>query len=298
MKIVECVPNFSEGRRKEVLDAIVDAITGVEGIKLLGREMDADHNRAVITFIGEPEQVKRAAFNGIAKASELIDLNIHEGEHPRIGAADVVPFVPIQDVSVAECVELAKALGAEVAEELGIPVYLYEKAATSPERENLAKIRKGQFEGLKTAIAADPARAPDYGPPQLHPTAGATVIGVREPLIAYNINLGTDDVEIAQKIAKAVRHISGGLRYVKALGFEIKERGIVQVSMNLTNYKKTPVFRVFEMVKSEAERYGVPVIGSELIGLIPLDAIVAVADHYLRFEEFKAEQVLERKIWD
>ncbi len=297
-KIIECVPNFSEGRRKTVVDAIVDAITSVEKIQLLDREMDADHNRAVITFIGAPAAVTRAALEGMRKATELIDLNTHEGEHPRMGATDVVPFIPIAGVTVEECVTLANELATTVADELGIPIYLYEKAATRPERRNLAKVRKGQFEGLKEAIKTDPDRKPDHGPSELHETAGATAIGVREPLIAYNINLGTDDIAIAKRIARAVRHSSGGLRFVKAMGFEIKERGIVQVSMNLTNYKNTPMFRVFEMVKTEAARYGVPVIGSEVIGLIPLDALMDVADYFLRLESFQSDQILERRIWE
>jgi glutamate formiminotransferase len=297
-KIVECVPNFSEGRRTDVIESIVNEVKSVEGVRLLDYEYDGDHNRSVVTFVGEPEKVKEAAYKAISKASELIDMNKHKGEHPRIGASDVVPFIPISEVTMDDCVNLAKELGEEVAGKLNIPVFLYEAAAAKPERKNLANIRKGQYEGLKEDIKKDPERKPDFGPDELHPTAGATVIGARMPLVAYNVNLGTDDIEVAKKIAKAIRFKDGGLRYVKALGFEIKERNIVQVSMNLTNYEKTPVFRVFEMIRTEAERFGVPVIGSEVIGLIPMNALIEVADHYLKLEDFKKDQVLENKLWE
>jgi len=295
-KLVECVPNFSEGRRPEVIDAIVGEIEKVSGVRLLDREMDKDHNRAVITFIGEPQAVKQAAFFACAKAAELIDMNQHQGEHPRIGATDVIPFVPISGVTMEECVELARELGKEIAEKLQVPVYLYEKAATRPERENLAKIREGQYEGLKVEIETNPEKAPDFGTPRMHPTAGATVVGARDPLIAYNINLDTSNLEIAKKIAKTVRFRDGGLRYVKASGFAIKERGIVQVSMNLVNYLGTPIQQAFEMVKREAERYGVNVVGSEIVGLVPLNALVDVAEYYLRLENFKRDQILETRI--
>ncbi len=297
-KIVECVPNFSEGQKKEVIEAIANQIKGVEGVRLLDYEHDKDHNRSVMTFVGEPKAVKLAAFAACAKAAELIDLNKHHGEHPRIGATDVIPFIPISDCSMEECVDLARNLGSEIAEKLNIPVYLYEHAATRPERQNLANIRKGEYEGLKEAIQKDPKRKPDYGPSSLHPTAGATVVGARMPLIAYNVNLGTDDIGIAKSIAKAIRHSSGGLRYVKALGLEIKEQGIVQVSMNLTNYQKTPIFRVFEMIRSEADRYGVEILGSEVIGLIPQNALVDAADFYLRIENFNKLQILENRLWE
>jgi glutamate formiminotransferase len=296
MKIVECVPNFSEGRRPEVLDDIVGTMTAVEGARLLDKEMDADHNRAVVTIIGEPEAVVEAAFRGIERARDLIDLTKHEGEHPRMGATDVCPFVPVKDVTMDECVELARKLGQRVGEELEIPVYLYEAAATSPARENLANVRKGQFEGLRDEIGTNPAKVPDYGPNRIHPTAGAIAIGAREFLVAYNINLGTDDISIAKTIAKSVRFAGGGLRYVKAMGFEIKDRGIVQVSMNMVNYRGTPLFRVYEMVKTEAERYGVPVIGCEIVGLVPLDALIDCADFYLRLENFKRDQILENRL--
>jgi glutamate formiminotransferase len=295
-KLVECVPNFSEGRRKKVVDAIADMARGVEGVRVLDVEMDASHNRMVLTFVGEPEKAKEAAFACASKAVELIDLNEHKGEHPRIGAVDVIPFIPISDVKMEDCVELAKSLGEEIADKLRVPVYLYEEAATRPERKNLANIRKGQFEGLKDEVRANPDRAPDYGPSELHPTAGATVVGAREPLIAYNINLGSDDVSIAKAIAKAVRHKDGGLRFVKALGFKTDRENVVQVSMNLVNYKKTPIFRVFEMVKSEAERYGVPIVGSEIVGLVPEDALVGCSEHYLKLENFQKSQILEYKL--
>ena len=295
-KIVECVPNFSEGRRTEVVGEIVAAIKEAQGAVLLDRESDADHNRSVITFVAPPERVVDAALAGARKAAELIDLNHHSGEHPRMGAVDVVPFIPISGVTMEECIALARQCGERMWRELGIPVYLYEKAATRLERENLATVRKGQFEGIRDDIARNPSRLPDYGEARVHPTAGITAVGARPPLIAYNINLGTSDITIATKIARAVRHQNGGLRYVKALGFELKDRGIVQVSMNMVNFEGTPLFRVFEMVRSEAERYGVPVIGSEIVGLVPQQALNAVADFYLRLEGFGEEQILERRL--
>ncbi|UCD92025.1 MAG: glutamate formimidoyltransferase [Methanobacteriota archaeon] len=294
--IVECVPNFSEGRRKEVVDAIADAARNVQGVRVLDVEMDPSHNRAVLTFVGEPDKVREAAFACASKAAEQIDLNNHTGEHPRVGATDVIPFIPISDVTMHDCVELAKSLGAEIAEKLGIPVYLYEEAATRPERKNLAKVREGQFEGLKEEIKTNPDRAPDFGPSELHPTAGATVVGAREPLIAYNINLGTGDVKIAKAIAKAVRFSSGGLKHVKALGFETDRENVVQVSMNLVNYKETSIFKVFEMVNSEAEKHGASVIGSEIVGLVPENALVDCAEQYLMLEDFEKSQILEYKL--
>ena len=296
MKLVECVPNFSEGRRPEVLESIVGAMTAVEGVRLLDKEMDADHNRAVVTIVGEPEAVLEGAFQGMSKAAELIDLTGHDGEHPRMGATDVVPFVPVKGVTMDECVELARKLGERVGEELSIPVFLYESACTRPGRQNLAKVRKGQFEGLCEEIGTNPAKEPDFGPCKIHPTAGATAIGARPFLVAYNINLGTSDVSIAKTIAKSIRHSGGGLRHVKAMGFEIKDRGIVQVSINMVNFKGTPLFRAFDMVRSEAERYGVPVIGSEIVGLVPADALIDCAEYYLRLEDFKRDQVLESRL--
>jgi glutamate formiminotransferase/formiminotetrahydrofolate cyclodeaminase len=291
-RIVECVPNFSEGRRHEVVEQIKAAIASVAGVKLLDEEMDADHNRSVLTFAGKPEAVGEAAFKAIEEAAALIDMDQHEGEHPRIGATDVVPFVPISGVTMEECVELARRLGERVGSELGIPVYLYEKAATRPERVNLANVRRGEYEALKEEIATRPERKPDFGPSRVG-KAGATVIGAREPLIAYNVYLDTDDLKMAQAIARAVRHSSGGLRFVKALGLYIEQRGLVQVSMNLTDYRRTPVFRVVEMIRREAQRYGASVVSSELVGLIPLQALLDAAEYYLQIEEFKQEMVLE-----
>lgn len=296
-KLVECVPNFSEGRRAEVVEAIVHAVRSVDGVRLLDYSMDPDHNRSVLTFTGEPGPVKEAAFRSIAEASRLIDMEKHVGEHPRIGATDVVPFVPVKGVSMEECVLLARELGKQVADELGIPVYLYGEAATRPDRINLAEVRKGQYEGLKEEIV-HPDRWPDFGAPRMHPKAGATVIGARKFLIAYNINLGTSDVSIAKKIANVVRGSSGGLVNVRALGVMLHERNIVQVTMNLVDYEKTSLHATFNMVESEARRYGVPVIGSEVIGLVPLDALLDVVEHYLRFERFSRDQVLEARLWE
>ncbi len=295
-KIVECVPNFSEGRRPEVIEAIVKEIKSVPGVMLLDKEMDADHNRAVITFVGGPDEVKSAAFKAISRATELIDMNKHTGEHPRMGATDVVPFIPISEVTQRDCVILAEQLAKEVAQKLNIPIYLYEAAAKRPDRVNLAQVRRGEYEGIKAEIETNPDRKPDYGPSRMHPTAGATVMGARMPLIAFNVYLGTPYVGIAKKIAKVIRFSGGGLRYVKALGFEIKERGLAQISMNLVNYRKTPVFRAFEMIKAEAQRYGVPIISSEIVGLTPQDALFDVAEYYLKLEDLKKEQVLESKL--
>ncbi len=295
-RIVECVPNFSEGRRPEVIEQIVGEIRSVNGVSMLDQEMDADHNRAVVSFVGEPEAVLEAAFKAVKKAAELIDLNQHKGEHPRIGATDVVPFVPISGVNQAECIELARRLAKKIADELSIPTYLYELAATRPDRQDLAVIRSGEFEGLREAIRTDPNRAPDFGRPELHPTAGATVVGVRAPLIAYNVYLGTTDLKVAEKIAKAIRHRNGGYRFVKALGFAIKERNCVQVSINMTDYTQTPLYRVFETVKREAERYGVNVLESEIVGLVPQAALNACAQFYLQLNSFSRDQILENKL--
>ncbi len=292
--LVECVPNFSEGRRPEVVDMIKQAIAGVRDVYVLDYHSDEDHNRSVITFVGPPAAVEEAAFQAISKASQLIDLNEHEGEHPRIGAADVVPFVPISDVSMGDCVEIARRLGERVGEELNIPVYLYEEAATRPDRKRLENIRRGEYEGLKAEIGVDPDREPDYGPSKLG-SAGATVIGAREFLIAYNVYLTTDDKEIADKIARAVRWSSGGLRYVKALGMLVDGRA--QVSMNLTNFRSTPLARVVEFIRREAARYGVAVHHSELVGLIPQDALVGAAVWYTQMDQFEPDQVLERRLY-
>jgi len=295
-KLVECVPNFSEGRRPEVIDAICNAITSVDGAVLLDKEMDYDHNRAVVTFVSHPKVAVEAAFEGYRKAAELIDMTTHEGEHPRMGACDVCPFIPLSDMTIEETVELANRLGRKVGEELQIPVYLYEDAASTPKRRNLAKVRTGEYEGIRDAIEIDSARKPDYGPAKMNLKAGATAIGVRFPLVAYNVYLDTNKKWIADKIADAVRSLRGGYRFVKALGFEIKERDQVQISMNLVDYTKTPIFRVFETIKSEAARYGVNVTSSEIIGLVPNDAIIDAADFYLRFENFSKDQILEEKL--
>ncbi len=292
-QIIECVPNFSEGRRKSIVDAIVNAIQSVDGVVLLDRSSDPDHNRSVITFVGDSKAVAEAAYRGIAKAAELIDMTKHKGEHPRMGAADVVPFVPISGASMQDCVQIARGLGKRVGAELGIPVYLYEEAAARPERHNLEDVRRGEYEGIKESIAKDPARKPDFGPAKLG-KAGAVAIGARPPLVAYNVYLDSGDVEIAKKIASAVRHSSGGLRYVKGAGFLVD--GKAQVSMNLTDFRKTPVARVMELVRREALRHGTQIARSELIGLIPQDALEDAAAWYLQLRDFDRQQVLERRM--
>ncbi|WML34728.1 glutamate formimidoyltransferase [Clostridium sp. OS1-26] len=294
-KLVECVPNFSEGRDKEIIEKIVDEVRKTEGVKLLDYCSDKDHNRSVVTMIGGPEEVKEAAFKLIKKASELIDMSKHEGAHPRMGATDVVPFIPIKDLTTEECVELAKELGKRVGEELNIPVYLYEDAATAPERQNLANIRKGQYEGFFEKIK-QPEWKPDFGPNEMNEKSGATVIGARFPLIAYNVNLGTDNIEIANAIARKIRHINGGLRYAKAVGVMLTERNIAQVSINLVQYEKTAIYTAQEMVKMEAKRYGVPVVGAEVIGLVPMKALIDCAEYYLQIENFDINQVLESRL--
>jgi glutamate formiminotransferase / formiminotetrahydrofolate cyclodeaminase len=291
--LVECVPNFSEGRDAAKVDAIVEAMK-VAGVYLLDREMDADHNRCVITLVGEREAIQEAAIRGVGKAAELIDLTQHQGAHPRMGAADVVPFIPIEGVTVEDCVAMAKHVGSEIARRFAIPVYLYEAAATSPERQNLENIRRGQFEGIRDEIATNPARKPDYGEPRVHPTAGATVVGARKFLIAYNVFLNTADVEVAKKIAKAVRFSSGGMRFVKGAGFLV--RGMAQVSMNLTDFEQTPIHRVFELVKREAARYGVMPVSSEIVGLIPKAALEQAAEWFLQVENFDSSLILENRL--
>lgn len=295
--LVECVPNFSEGRDKTKVDALVEALCSVPGVSLLDRKMDADHNRCVITIAGPKEAVAEAALRGVGKAAELIDLTRHQGAHPRIGAADVVPFVPVEGVSIDDCVELARQVGERIWKEFRIPVYLYEEAATRPDRVNLENIRRGQFEALREEVGTNPDRRPDFGAAQLHPTAGATVVGARKFLIAYNINLNTPDVDIAKRIARAIRFSSGGLRYVKAMGVDLKARGLAQVSINLTDFERTPVFRVFEIVKREAARYGVSIVGSEIVGLVPKKALEQTADFFLQLENFDPQkQVLENRL--
>lgn len=295
--VVECVPNFSEGRRKEVIDKIVYSIRSVPGIKVLDVEMDPDHNRSVVTFVGGKDNIQEAAFRGARAARELIDLTKHQGQHPRIGALDVCPFVPISGVSMEDCVAIANRVGARIAKELKVPVYLYEAAAKRPDRKNLENIRKGQFEGLKEAILTDDSRYPDYGPRMLHPTAGATAVGARMPLIAFNMNLRTADLKVAKEIAKKIRASSGGMPNVKALGFMLEHRGMAQVSMNLTDYTTTPLHEVIEAVEKEAAARGVEIAEGELIGLIPLDALCDVAARFLRMGNLSSSQVLERRIW-
>ena len=294
-KIVECVPNFSEGRRANVVDEIVQAMT-LRGVKILGREMDANHNRSVITLAGEPRAVEDAVFRGIQTAARLIDLDAHCGEHPRIGATDVVPFVPIRGVTMDDCVAMARRLGERVARELAIPVYLYERAATRSERRDLASIRHGEYEVLKQEIATNPEREPDFGPKKIG-KAGATVIGARPFLIAYNVNLATDDVQIAKDIAKVVREKGGGLPSIKALGFELKDRGIVQVSMNLTDFNVTGILKAFDTVKAEAEQRGVSVLESEVVGLVPVEALTQLAAHALKLPALQVNQVVEMKLF-
>ncbi len=296
IRLVECVPNFSEGRRKEVINQIITEISSVASVTMLDHSMDGDHNRAVVTFVCPPEDAVEACYRGIKKAAELIDMQKHHGEHPRMGATDVCPFIPISGIKVSEAVELARKLGERVGNELEIPVFLYESAATTPARENLADVRKGEYEGLIEAIEKDPARRPDFGPARMNLKSGATAIGVRFPLVAYNVYLDTNRVSVASKIADAVRFLRGGYRFVKAMGFMIKERNCTQVSMNLVNYTQTPIFRVFETIKSEAARYGVNVLSSEIVGLVPQEALFDVAEFYLQLEGFSAEQVLEEKI--
>ncbi|MBI5352466.1 MAG: glutamate formimidoyltransferase [Chloroflexi bacterium] len=293
--LIECIPNFSEARRPEIIDQIVAAIQSVSEVKLLDRSSDFDHNRTVLTFAGSPAGVEEAAFRAIKIAAELINLDQHTGAHPRIGATDVCPFVPLSDATMADCIAIAQRLGKRVGSELSIPVYLYEAAATRAENTNLENIRKGQYEGLKLEIESDPNRKPDFGPSKLG-TAGATVIGARNPLVAFNVYLTTDDVTIAKKIAKSIRHSTGGLRYVKGLGLLVDGRA--QVSMNLTNFRETPVARVVETIRREAKRYGVGIHHSELVGLIPQEALVDAAVWYTQLDQFDKEQILETRLFD
>ncbi|HLJ68161.1 MAG TPA: glutamate formimidoyltransferase [Chloroflexota bacterium] len=296
LKLLESVPNFSEGRRPAVVDKIVAAARAVPGVRVLDVHSDQDHNRSVLSLLGQSSAVQEAVFQAISTATRLIDLREHSGEHPRVGATDVVPFIPIGDSTMDDAVSAARALGDRVVRELEIPVYFYEEAATGPERQNLENIRRKGFEELREAIEFDDSRIPDLGPRRLHPSAGAIVIGARGPLIAYNIYLDTDDVTVAKAIAKAVRHSGGGLRHVKALGIDIPARRQVQVSMNLTNYRRSAVYTVFEMVKAHAESHGVRITHSEVVGLIPLDALVDAARFYLRLHEFERDQILESKL--
>ena len=294
-KLIECVPNFSEGRNREKIEKIVDSFRGLEGVKLLDYQRDKDHNRLVVTVIGEPEKLKSALINAMQAAIEIIDLRKHKGQHPRMGAVDVVPFIPLKNVSMAEAVNISKEVAGIVSERFELPVFLYEEAAARPERKNLAEIRKGQFEGMADKVK-QPKWIPDYGPGKIHPSAGVTAIGARMPLIAFNVNLDTDKLEIADSIARKVRNISGGLRFCKGIGIEMRERGNVQVSMNMTDFSRTALYRVFELIRIEALRYGVNIIGSEIIGVVPMAAIIDTAAYYLRLENFSIEQVLENSL--
>ena len=294
-KIIECVPNFSNGRDEAVLESIVEAFRGKQDLKLLDYEADKDHNRSVVTVIGTPESLIPAVLEAVGTATKLIDLNHHEGAHPRMGATDVIPFIPIKNSTMEECIELSKTLGKKIAEIYNIPVFLYEKSASSAERENLSNIRKGQFEGMNEKIKL-PEWKPDFGNTEIHPTAGVVAVGCRMPLVAFNVNLNTSNKEIADKIAKKVRYIGGGLRYVKAMGVELHDRGIVQVSMNMTDYTKTSLYQSFEMVKMEAARYGVSVVGSEVIGLAPMASLIDVASYYLQIENFDFRQIIESRL--
>jgi glutamate formiminotransferase len=296
-KIIECVPNFSEGRNLENIEKIVEPFRGKDGVKLLDYQKDEAHNRLVATVVGEPDALKKAVIEAMSRAIDLIDLRTHQGQHPRMGATDVVPFIPLKNISMEEAVEFSKEVAKEAAKKLSLPIFLYEKSASRPQRQNLANIRKGQFEGMAEKIK-QPEWNPDFGPRTIHTTAGVTAIGARMPLVAYNVNLGSSQVEIADEIAKKVRHISGGLRYCKGIGIELKDRGLVQVSLNMTDYSKTALYRAFELIKIEARRHGVNVVGSEIVGLVPMQALIDTAVYYLRLENFSMEQVLETRIWE
>ncbi len=296
-KIIECVPNFSEGRNRKKIEKIVDCFRAKPGVKLLDYSGDADHNRSVVTVAGEPEAIKYAVIEAIGKAIELIDLNKHSGEHPRMGAVDVVPFIPIKNVTIDEAIALSQEVAKEVGVRFNLPVFLYEASATTQHRENLADIRRGEFEGLSDKMRLTEWKS-DFGPETPHPTAGVVAIGARKPLIAYNINLNTNNIKIANAIAKKVRHSSGGMRYCKAIGIYLKERDLAQVSTNLTDYTKTSIYSVHEMVRMEAKRYGVSIIGSEVIGLVPMTALAESAAYYLGIENFSMNQVLEAKLFE
>ena len=296
-KIIECVPNFSEGRNPENIEKIVEPFRGKKGLKLLDYQTDKDHNRMVVTVIGEPQALKTAVIAAIGSAIDVIDMRTHHGQHPRMGATDVVPFIPIKNVSMPAAVAFSKEVARAVAKKYSLPIFLYEKSASRPERQNLAHIRKGQFEAMADKIK-QPEWKPDFGLPKIHPSAGVTAVGARMPLVAYNVNLDSSNIEIADKIARKVRHISGGLRYCKGIGIELKDRGLVQVSMNMTDYTQTALYQAFELIKVEARRYGVNVIGSEIVGLVPMPALMDTAAYYLGLENFSMEQVLETRIWE
>lgn len=296
-RIIQCVPNFSEGKDKKVIEKIVEEIRIIDGVKLLDYSMDKDHNRSVVTFVGEPEKVIEAAFNAAKVASEVIDMSSHKGEHLRMGATDVIPLIPISDVTMEEAIEYSKKLGDRLGGELDIPVYLYEASASTPARENLADVRRGQYESMAEKLKKEDWH-PDFGPDTLNVKAGVTAVGARMPLVAYNVNLGTNDIEIGRKVTKAVRARAGGFTCCKAMAMEIKERDIIQVSMNMVDFTKTTLFRVFDTIEREAMRYGVNVIGSEIIGLVPMEALIDVADYYLRLENFSSDQILETRMFE
>jgi glutamate formiminotransferase len=294
---MECVPNFSEGRDAKNIEKIVEPFREQKGVKLLDYQTDEDHNRMVVTVVGEAQALKTAVIAAMGCAIEVIDMNSHRGQHPRMGAIDVVPFIPIRNVSMEDAIAFSKEVAREAARQYSLPIFLYERSASRPERQNLATIRKGQYEGMAEKIK-QPEWKPDFGPAQIHPTAGVTAIGARMPLVAYNVNLDSDNIEIANAIAKKVRHISGGLRYCKAIGIELKDRGLVQVSMNMTDYTQTAIYRAFELIKVEARRYGIKVVGSEIVGLLPMEALMDTAAYYLGLENFSVDQVLESRIWE
>jgi glutamate formiminotransferase len=296
-RIVECVPNFSEGRDPERIEKIIRPFRGKEGVKLLDYQRDEDHNRLVVSVGGEPEALRSAVLEAMAAAVAVIDLRQHRGQHPRMGAVDVVPFIPVRNATMAEAVELSRQVAAAAAETLKLPIFLYEESASAPHRRNLSEIRKGQFEGMAEKLK-QPEWRPDFGPAEVHPSAGVTAVGARMPLVAYNVNLGTSNIEIANDIARKLRHLSGGLRYCKAIGIELTERGIVQVSMNMTDFTRTALYRAFELVRVEARRWGVPVVGSEIVGLVPMAALIDTAAYYLQLENFAPEQVLESSIYE
>lgn len=296
-RIMECVPNFSEGRDLGKIEKIIETFRARQGVKLLDYSNDEDHNRLVVTVVGEPEALKVALLEAVGQAVALIDLNLHSGQHPRMGAVDVIPFIPIKGCTMDEAIALSKEVGEQIATLYQVPVFLYEKSATAPHRENLAAVRKGEFEGMAEKIKLAEWQ-PDFGPAERHPTAGTVAVGARMPLVAYNVNLGTADLNIASDIARKIRFIGGGLRYCKAMGVELKERGIVQVSINMTDYTRTALYRAFELVKIEARRYGVPVVGSEIIGLVPMEALIDTASFYLGLENFSMNQVLEARIME
>jgi glutamate formiminotransferase len=296
-KIVECVPNFSEGRNLERIEKIVKPFRARQGVKLLDYQRDEDHNRCVVTVVGEPEALKAAILEAMGVAIAVIDMRAHKGQHPRMGAVDVVPFIPVKNVTMKEAIELSRQVAQSAAQKFMLPIFLYEESATAVHRRNLADIRKGQFEGMPEKLKQAEWK-PDFGTAEMHPSAGVTAVGARMALVAYNVNLGTSNLDIASDIARKVRHLSGGLRYCKAIGVELKHRGIVQVSINMTDYTKTALYRVFELIRIEAKRWGVPVVGSEIVGLVPMGALIDTATYYLQLENFKTEQVLESRIYE